>query len=72
MKININLWKLVEFSFEREKFQTKVAEKTKTHIFRSITLFLESFILRDNVEKYSTARHAKALVIHHALYMLDN
>jgi hypothetical protein len=39
-------------------FQTKVVEKIKTHILCSITFFLKSCCLWDNVEKYVTARQA--------------
>jgi hypothetical protein len=39
-------------------FQTKVVEKIKTHILCSITFFRKSCRLRDNVEKYGTARQA--------------
>jgi hypothetical protein len=39
-------------------FRTKVVEKIKTHILCSITFFLKSCRLGDNVEKYGTARQA--------------
>jgi hypothetical protein len=39
-------------------FQTKVVQKIKTHILRSITFSRKSCRLRDNVEKYGTARLA--------------
>jgi hypothetical protein len=37
-------------------FQTKVVEKIKTHILRSITFSLKSCRLWDNVEKYGRVR----------------
>jgi hypothetical protein len=39
-------------------FQTKVVQKSKTHILCSITFFRKSCRLWDNVEKYGTARQA--------------
>jgi hypothetical protein len=39
-------------------FQTKVVEKTKTHILCSIALFRKSCRLWDNVKKYGRARQA--------------
>jgi hypothetical protein len=40
-------------------FQTKVAEKVKTHMLCSIIFFFEkSCLLRDNVEKHGGARQA--------------
>jgi hypothetical protein len=39
-------------------FQTKVVQKIKTHILCSITVFLKSCRLWDNVEKYGTDRQA--------------
>jgi hypothetical protein len=39
-------------------FQTKVVEKTKTHILCSITFSRKSCRLWDNVEKYGTVRQA--------------
>ena len=37
-------------------FQTNVVEKIKIHILCSVTFLKKSCHLRDNVEKYSTAR----------------
>ena len=42
---------LAHFFLEWEILQTKVVEKTKTHVWCSITLFQKSFRLWDNVEK---------------------
>jgi hypothetical protein len=42
-------------TLEWETFLTKVAEKFKTHILRSITFFQKSFRLSDNVKKPGTA-----------------
>jgi hypothetical protein len=39
-------------------FQIEVIEKTKTRILCSITFFRKSCHLRDNVEKYGSARQA--------------
>jgi hypothetical protein len=39
-------------------FQTNVVEKIRTHILCLITFFRKSCRLRDNVEKYGTARQA--------------
>jgi len=36
-------------------FDDDIVEKIKTHILCSITHFLKSYCLRDNVEKYDTA-----------------
>jgi len=37
----------------------KAAEKIKTHFLCEISFFRKSWLLRDNVEKYGTARQAK-------------
>jgi hypothetical protein len=59
MKTYVHLWQyLTEFFLEWEMFQTKVVEKTKTHILCSITFFRKSCRLWDNVEKCGTARQA--------------
>jgi hypothetical protein len=51
-----HLWQyLAEFFLEWEMFQTKIAEKINTHILHSITFFLKSCRLWDNVEKYGGA-----------------
>ena len=39
---------------EWEGFQTKVAEKMKSHILYSTTMFRKSCIFLDRVEKYGT------------------
>ena len=46
-------------SLNQKCFRKTVAEKTKI-IFSLTNFFRELFILWDNVEKYSTARQAKA------------
>jgi len=47
------------FFLEWEMFQTKVVEKTQTHILCSISFFFQkSFRLWDNVEKYGRFRQA--------------
>ena len=45
-------------------FQIKVVEKIKTHILFSVTVFLKSCRLRDNVEKYRRARQATDNMAH--------
>ena len=47
-----------QFFLEWESFQTKVVEKMKTRILCSVTFFLKSCRLRDNVEKYCRAGQA--------------
>jgi hypothetical protein len=49
---------LAKFFLEWEMFQTKVVEKIKTHILRSVTFFRKSFRLWDNVEKFGRAGEA--------------
>ena len=45
MKTNIHLWSyLAQFFLEWEMFQTKVVEKIKTHILRSITFFFKRIV----------------------------
>ena len=57
MKTNIHPWSyLAEIFLEWEMFQTKVAEKIKTHILCSVIFFRESYHLWDNVETYGTPR----------------
>jgi hypothetical protein len=52
MKTYVHLWQyLARVFLEWEMFQTKVVEKIKTHILCSITFFLKSCRLWDNVEK---------------------
>ena len=59
MKMFLHLWQyLAEFFLEWGMFQTKVVEKIKTRILCSVTFFLRSCRLRDNVEKYGGAREA--------------
>jgi hypothetical protein len=60
MKTNIYLRSyLAQFFLEREMFETKVAEKIKTHfMFSNSFFFRKSCHLWDNVEKYDTARQA--------------
>jgi hypothetical protein len=51
-------------------FQTNV-EKIKTHILFSLTVFLKSCLLRDNVEKYFRAGQATYDNMAHAHCILD-
>jgi hypothetical protein len=54
-------------------FETKVAEKTKTHFVFSKFFFLQkSCLLCDNVEKYCTPGQITDDNTAHALCMLDN
>ena len=56
---NIHFWSyLAQFFLEWEMFQTKVAEKIKTHILCSVTFFRKSCRVWDNVEKYCRAWQA--------------
>jgi hypothetical protein len=64
-----------EFFLELEVFQTKVAEKIKAQILRQATFFppRKSRHVRDNVEKFGTAREAtEDNIIRCMLFMLDN
>jgi len=71
MNTDIHFWSyLAQFVLEWEMFQTKVVEKIKTHILCSITFFLKSCRLWDNVEKYGRAGLATDNMAH-ALCMLD-
>jgi hypothetical protein len=53
-------------------FQTKVVEKIKTYILFSVTFFLKSGRLQDNVQKNSRAGQATDDNMTHAHCMLDN
>jgi hypothetical protein len=44
---------LAQFFLEWEMFQTNVVEKIETHILCSVTFFLKSWHLWDNVGKYA-------------------
>ena len=71
MKINSYfLSYLAHFFSEWEMFQTKVVQKIKTHILFSVTVFLKSFRLWENVEKtYCTAGQATGACALHAGYI---
>jgi len=72
MKTNIHLWSyLSQFLLEWEIFQAYVVEKMKTNILCSITFYLKSYRLRDNVEKYHRARQATDDNMAYAHWMLD-
>jgi hypothetical protein len=60
MKSARQFWSYLTYFFlEWEMFQTKVVEKIKTHILRSLTfLFPKSYRLWYNVEKYCRAGQA--------------
>ena len=54
-------------------FQTKVADKLKTHVLFSITIFTRIVRLRNKVEnRYSQTGYKSQYKRAHALYMLDN
>ena len=73
MKTNIHfLSYLAHFFLEWEMLQTKFVEKIKTHSFFSVTLFLKSCRLWDNVEKYSRAGQATGDNMAYAYCMLDS
>jgi len=52
-------------------FQTKVVQKIKTHISRSITFFRKSCRLWDNVETHCRVGQATDSHMAHAHCMLD-
>jgi len=59
MKTNVHLWSnLAHFVLEWEMFRTKVVEKIKTRILLFNNFHRKSHLLRNNVEKYSTAGQA--------------
>jgi hypothetical protein len=67
MKTNIHfLSYLSQFFLELEMFQTKVVEEIKTHIFCLVTVFLKSYSLSDNLEKYSRREQATDSNMAHA------
>jgi hypothetical protein len=53
----LHLWYPAEFFLEQEMFQTKLAEKIKTHLMFYNFLGGKSLHLGDDVEKYGRARH---------------
>jgi hypothetical protein len=63
---------LGQFFLEQEMFQTKVAEKIKTHILCSTTFFRKSCRLWDNVEKYCRAGQATDGNMAHAHCIMDD
>ena len=72
MKTNKHFWSyLAHFFLEWEMFQTNVVEKIKTHILCSVTFFLKSCRLRDNMEKYCRAEQATDDNMAHAHCMLN-
>jgi uncharacterized membrane protein YcfT len=57
MKAFLHLWQyLTEFFLEWEMFQTKVVDKIKTRLLRSVIFFWKSYHLWDNAEKHGGAR----------------
>jgi len=57
MKNYAHLWSLSHF-FLRTRSVSKVAEKIRTHILGSVSVFRQSSYLWGNVEKYGRARQA--------------
>jgi hypothetical protein len=73
MKTNTVFWLyLAHFFLEWDMFQKQAVEKIKAHILYSVTLFLKSYRMWDNVEKYCTAWQAADDNIQHAHCMLYN
>jgi len=71
MNTDTHLWShLAHFFLEWEMFQTRVTEKIKTHILCSVTFFRNSFLFRDNVEKYCRAGQATDHNMTHAHFTL--
>ena len=62
---------LAQFFLEWEIFRTKVVNKIKTHILRSITFLLKSCCIRHNVGKFCSARQVINDNIVQAHCMLD-
>jgi len=72
MKTYIHFWSyLAHFFLEWEMFQTNVLEEIKTHILCSVTFFLKSYRLWDNVEKYCRSGQATYDNMVHVYCMLD-
>ena len=74
MKIDVHFWSyLAQFFLEWKMFQTGVVDKLDVHILCWITfVFLKSYRLWDNVEKYSRERKTTDDNMAHAHCMLDN
>jgi len=62
---------IAHFFLEWEIFETKVAEKIKTHVLCSIFLFRKSCLLWNNVEKYCRAGQTTDGNMAHANCILD-
>jgi hypothetical protein len=72
MKTNLHLWSYLSQVFlEWQTFQTKDAEKCKTHILCQITFFFKSCRLWDYVEKYGRAGQDTDDSMAHSHCMLD-
>jgi hypothetical protein len=71
MKTNIYFSSyLAQFFLEWEMFQTRAVEKIKIQILSSVTFFLKSCRLWENLEKFNTDRGPHDHMAH-ALCMLD-
>jgi len=72
MKSNKHFWSYLAHLFlEWEMFQTKVADKIKTHILCWVLFFRKSYRLRDTVEKLYTSCQATDDNMAQAHCMLD-
>jgi hypothetical protein len=71
MKTDVYFGSYLAQFLEWEMFQTEVVDETKTHILCSVTVFQNSFVLWDNVEKYCTAGQATDDNMAHAHCILD-
>jgi hypothetical protein len=73
VKSKIHFWSYLVHSFlEWEIFQTKFAEKIKTHILLSAVFFRKSYSLWANVEKYCRVQQNTDDSMAHEHFMLDN
>jgi len=73
MKTNVHFWLyLARFFLEWEILQTKVVEKIKIHISRSVTSFQKWCCVRDNVERYCRDRQATDENVVHVRCILVN
>ena len=73
MKTDMHFWSyLAHFFLEWEMFRTEVVEKVKTHILYSVTFFLKSYFLWDNLKNIYREGQPTDDNMAHAYCMLDN
>ena len=73
MKTDMHFWSyLAHFFLEWEMFRTEVVEKVKTHILYSVTFFLKSYFLWDNLKNIYREGQRTDDNMAHAYCMLDN